>query len=178
MRSLTRTSAKSLSPIPSPPPAPPFAMSTSGRPKGYQHATGGSLAYVRGSSKYVQDIQPDDTCWCVANIGWITGHSHVVYGPLPLATTSVIDEGVARRAGGVALEVGRAVRPATAHGPSRDACWRPSDATQCRTVGEVRPVQPTDSKGCGAPRPASAPRAPADARAVIRSGGATRIRTG
>jgi acetyl-CoA synthetase len=77
--------------------APLFLMYTSGstgRPKGCQHSTGGYLAYVTGTSKYIQDIHPTDTYWCMADIGWITGHSYIVYGPLALAATSVIYEGV------------------------------------------------------------------------------------
>jgi acetyl-CoA synthetase len=76
--------------------APLFLMYTSGttgRPKGCQHSTGGYLSYVTGTSKYYQDIHPDDTYWCMADIGWITGHSYIVYGPLSLGTTSVIYEG-------------------------------------------------------------------------------------
>src|SRR5437588_721278 len=53
----------------------------------------GYLSYVAGTSKYYQDIHPDDTYWCMADIGWITGHSYIVYGPLALGTTSVIYEG-------------------------------------------------------------------------------------
>ena len=77
--------------------APLFLMYTSGttgRPKGCQHSTGGYLSYVTGTSKYYQDIHPDDTYWCFADIGWITGHSYIVYGPLSLGTTSVMYEGV------------------------------------------------------------------------------------
>jgi acetyl-CoA synthetase len=77
--------------------APLFLMYTSGstgKPKGAQHSTGGYLAYVAGTSKYYQDIHPDDTYWCFADIGWITGHSYIVYGPLALGTTSVMYEGV------------------------------------------------------------------------------------
>jgi acetyl-CoA synthetase len=77
--------------------APLFLMYTSGstgKPKGCQHRTGGYLAYVTGTSKWIQDIHPEDTYWCMADIGWITGHSYIVYGPLALAATSVIYEGV------------------------------------------------------------------------------------
>ena len=77
--------------------APLFLMYTSGttgRPKGCQHRTGGYLAYVAGTSKYIQDLHPTDVYWCFADIGWITGHSYIVYGPLALAATSVIYEGV------------------------------------------------------------------------------------
>ena len=86
-----------VEPVSMPAEAPLFLMYTSGttgRPKGAQHSTGGYLAYVTGTSKYYQDIHPDDTYWCLADIGWITGHSYIVYGPLSLGTTSVIYEGV------------------------------------------------------------------------------------
>ena len=76
--------------------APLFLMYTSGttgRPKGAQHSTGGYLSYVTGTSKYYQDIHPGDTYWCMADIGWITGHSYIVYGPLSLGTTTVVYEG-------------------------------------------------------------------------------------
>ena len=88
---------KKVDPVSMPAEAPLFLMYTSGttgRPKGAQHSTGGYLSYVAGTSKYYQDIHPDDTYWCFADIGWITGHSYIVYGPLALGTTSVIYEGV------------------------------------------------------------------------------------
>ena len=71
-----------------------YTSGTTGKPKGCQHSTGGYLAYVAGTSKYVQDIHPEDVYWCMADIGWITGHSYIVYGPLALAASSVIYEGV------------------------------------------------------------------------------------
>jgi len=77
--------------------APLFLMYTSGttgKPKGCQHRTGGYLAYVTGTSMYYQDIHPSDVYWCMADIGWITGHSYIVYGPMALAATSVLYEGV------------------------------------------------------------------------------------
>ncbi len=85
-----------IDPVPMPAEAPLFLMYTSGttgNPKGCQHSTGGYLAYVAGTSKYVQDIHPEDVYWCMADIGWITGHSYIVYGPLALAATSVMYEG-------------------------------------------------------------------------------------
>jgi len=88
---------KVVEPVSMPAEAPLFLMYTSGttgRPKGCQHSTGGYLAYVAGTSKYYQDIHPEDTYWCFADIGWITGHSYIVYGPLALGTTSVMYEGV------------------------------------------------------------------------------------
>ncbi len=86
-----------VEPVSMPAEAPLFLMYTSGttgRPKGCVHSTGGYLAYVAGTSKYYQDIHPDDVYWCMADIGWITGHSYIVYGPLALGTTTVIYEGV------------------------------------------------------------------------------------
>ena len=71
-----------------------YSSGTTGKPKGCQHSTGGYLAYVAGTSKYYQDIHPGDTYWCMADIGWITGHSYIVYGPLALGTTTVLYEGV------------------------------------------------------------------------------------
>jgi acetyl-CoA synthetase len=85
-----------VAPVSMPAEAPLFLMYTSGttgRPKGCQHSTGGYMSYVAGTSKFYQDIHPDDTYWCMADIGWITGHSYIVYGPLSLGTTSVIYEG-------------------------------------------------------------------------------------
>ena len=85
-----------VEPVSLPAEAPLFLMYTSGttgRPKGCQHSTGGYMSYVAGTSKFYQDIHPDDTYWCMADIGWITGHSYIVYGPLSLGTTSVLYEG-------------------------------------------------------------------------------------
>jgi len=71
-----------------------YTSGTTGKPKGCQHSTGGYLAYVTAMSKYIQDIHPEDVYWCMADIGWITGHSFIVYGPLALCASSVIFEGV------------------------------------------------------------------------------------
>ncbi len=86
-----------IAPVPMPAEAPLFLMYTSGttgKPKGCQHGTGGYLAYVAGTSKYVQDIHPEDVYWCMADIGWITGHSYIVYGPLAICASSVMYEGI------------------------------------------------------------------------------------
>ena len=91
------TAGATVAPVSMPAEAPLFLMYTSGttgRPKGCQHSTGGYMSYVAGTSKYYQDIHPDDVYWCMADIGWITGHSYIVYGPLALGTTTVIYEGV------------------------------------------------------------------------------------
>src|SRR5579864_8132576 len=94
---LPKYSGELVAPVPMDAEAPLFLMYTSGstgKPKGCQHRTGGYLAYVTGTSKYIQDIHPEDVYWCMADIGWITGHSYIVYGPLALAATSVMYEGV------------------------------------------------------------------------------------
>ncbi len=88
---------KRVDPVSMPAEAPLFLMYTSGttaKPKGCQHSTGGYLAYTAGTSKYYQDIHPEDIYWCFADIGWITGHSYIVYGPLAVGATSVMYEGV------------------------------------------------------------------------------------
>ena len=71
-----------------------YTSGTTGKPKGCQHRSGGYLAYVTGTTKFYQDLHPEDVYWCMADIGWITGHSYIVYGPLALAATSVLYEGV------------------------------------------------------------------------------------
>jgi acetyl-CoA synthetase len=86
-----------VDPVPMPAEAPLFLMYTSGttgKPKGCQHGTGGYLAYAAGTCKYVQDIHPEDVYWCMADIGWITGHSYIVYGPLAVCASTVIYEGI------------------------------------------------------------------------------------
>ena len=71
-----------------------YTSGSTGKPKGCQHSIGGYLSYVAWMSKNVQDIQPNDVYWCMADIGWITGHSFIVYGPLAVAASTVIYEGV------------------------------------------------------------------------------------
>ena len=86
-----------VNPVSLPADHPLFLMYTSGttaKPKGCQHSTGGYLAYAAGTSKFYQDIHPEDVYWCMADIGWITGHSYIVYGPLSVAASSVLYEGV------------------------------------------------------------------------------------
>jgi len=76
--------------------APLFILYTSGstgKPKGILHTTGGYLLGAKLTTKYVFDIQEPDIYWCTADIGWVTGHSYVVYGPLASGTTSLMYEG-------------------------------------------------------------------------------------
>ncbi|WP_411968844.1 acetate--CoA ligase [Haloferax sp. YSSS75] len=70
-----------------------YTSGTTGQPKGVKHTTGGYLSYATWTSHAVLDIEKEDTYWCSADIGWITGHSYIVYGPLALGTTTVMYEG-------------------------------------------------------------------------------------
>ncbi len=71
-----------------------YTSGSTGKPKGVLHTTGGYLLYVAMTHKYVFDYQDDDIYWCTADIGWITGHSYSVYGPLANGATTLIFEGV------------------------------------------------------------------------------------
>jgi acetyl-CoA synthetase len=70
-----------------------YTSGSTGKPKGILHTTGGYLLYVKLTSKYVFDLRDEDVFWCTADIGWVTGHSYVVYGPLANGTTSLMYEG-------------------------------------------------------------------------------------
>jgi acetyl-CoA synthetase len=71
-----------------------YTSGTTAKPKGIVHTTAGYLAGVATTHHYIFDIKPDSVYWCAADIGWVTGHSYIVYGPLCNATTGVIYEGV------------------------------------------------------------------------------------
>jgi acetyl-CoA synthetase len=70
-----------------------YTSGTTGKPKGILHTTGGYLVHTTVTSKYVFDLRDDDTYWCTADIGWVTGHSYVVYGILANGATTVMYEG-------------------------------------------------------------------------------------
>jgi acetyl-CoA synthetase len=70
-----------------------YTSGTTGKPKGIVHSTGGYLTHVAATSKYVFDLKDQDVFWCTADIGWVTGHSYVVYGPLALGATVLMYEG-------------------------------------------------------------------------------------
>ena len=70
-----------------------YTSGSTGKPKGVLHTTGGYLLGTMMTSKWVFDLKEEDTYWCTADIGWITGHSYIVYGPLSNGTTTVMYEG-------------------------------------------------------------------------------------
>jgi acetyl-CoA synthetase len=70
-----------------------YTSGTTGKPKGIVHTTGGYLTGVTATTKFVFDLKEDDVFWCTADIGWVTGHSYVVYGPLANGATCVMYEG-------------------------------------------------------------------------------------
>ncbi|OIP61249.1 MAG: acetate--CoA ligase [Nitrospirae bacterium CG17_big_fil_post_rev_8_21_14_2_50_50_9] len=71
-----------------------YTSGSTGKPKGVMHTTGGFLVYTSFSHEMIFDLREDDVFWCTADIGWITGHSYIVYGPLCNGATSLIFEGV------------------------------------------------------------------------------------
>ena len=71
-----------------------YTSGSTGKPKGILHSTAGYMVYAATTTKYVFDLQPDDIYWCTADVGWITGHSYIVYGPFANGATSLMFEGV------------------------------------------------------------------------------------
>ena len=71
-----------------------YTSGSTGKPKGVQHSTGGYLLWSAQTMKWTFDWKPEDVFWCTADIGWITGHSYIAYGPLALGATQVMFEGV------------------------------------------------------------------------------------
>ncbi len=71
-----------------------YTSGSTGKPKGVLHTTGGYLLGASLTHHYVFDSKPDDTYWCTADVGWITGHSYIIYGPLANGATSIMFEGV------------------------------------------------------------------------------------
>jgi len=71
-----------------------YTSGSTGKPKGVQHATGGYLLWAKLTMDWTFDIKPEDVFWCTADIGWITGHTYVAYGPLAAGATQVVFEGI------------------------------------------------------------------------------------
>ena len=130
-----------------------YTSGTTGKPKGVKHTTGGYLAYTAWTSHSVLDLEPEDTYWCSADIGWITGHSYIVYGPLALGKTTVMYEGtpdypdrgrlwelVEKYAVDVFYTAPTAIRAFMKWGPEYPAAYDLSTLRLLGTVGE--PINP------------------------------------
>src|SRR2546422_2772191 len=70
-----------------------YTSGSTGKPKGIIHTTGGYLTGITATHKWIFDLHEEDVYWCTADIGWVTGHSYIVYGPLANGATSVMYEG-------------------------------------------------------------------------------------
>ncbi|HEY3636062.1 MAG TPA: acetate--CoA ligase [Caldimonas sp.] len=71
-----------------------YTSGSTGKPKGVQHSTGGYLMFAALTTKWTFDLKPNDVFWCTADIGWVTGHTYITYGPLALGGTEVVFEGI------------------------------------------------------------------------------------
>jgi acetyl-CoA synthetase len=71
-----------------------YTSGSTGKPKGVQHSTGGYLLHAALTTKWTFDLKQDDVFWCTADIGWVTGHTYITYGPLALGGTEIVFEGV------------------------------------------------------------------------------------
>lgn len=71
-----------------------YTSGSTGKPKGVQHSTGGYLLHAAVTTKWTFDLRDDDVFWCTADIGWVTGHTYISYGPLALGLTEVVFEGI------------------------------------------------------------------------------------
>lgn len=130
-----------------------YTSGSTGKPKGVLHTTGGYLTYVNSTFREVFDLKQDDIFWCTADVGWITGHSYVIYGPLSNGTTTVMFEGVPQypswaRTGHIVdkhnvtilYTAPTAIRSMMREG---DAFVRESDRSSLRLLGSVgEPINP------------------------------------
>ena len=71
-----------------------YTSGSTGKPKGVQHSSGGYLLWAKLTMKWTFDIKPDDVFWCTADIGWVTGHTYITYGPLAMGATEIVFEGI------------------------------------------------------------------------------------
>ena len=97
MHEVAENESTTCEPVPVGAEHPLFVLYTSGstgKPKGVQHSTGGYLLHAMLTMKWTFDLKPDDVFWCTADVGWVTGHTYVAYGPLACGATQIVFEGV------------------------------------------------------------------------------------
>ncbi|GAP34575.1 acetate--CoA ligase [Piscinibacter sakaiensis] len=134
-----------------------YTSGSTGKPKGVQHASGGYLLHAALTTKWTFDLKPDDVFWCTADIGWVTGHTYIAYGPLALGATEVVFEGVPtypdaarfwkmieRHKVSVFYTAPTAIRSLIKAAESNDAVHpRHSDLSSLRILGSVgEPINP------------------------------------
>ena len=118
-----------------------YTSGSTGTPKGVLHTTGGYLLYAHDTAKYVFNLHDDDIHFCTADIGWITGHSYIVYGPLSNGVTSILYEGLPTYAGARPLLAGR--REAQGHHDLHRADRHPHRSRARTTSGSTKHDMPT-----------------------------------
>ena len=111
-----------------------YTSGSTGKPKGVLHTTGGYLVYAALTHEYVFDYHDGDVYWCTADVGWVTGHSYIVYGPLANGATTLMFEGVPNYPGRLALLAGR--RQAPGHHLLHRADRDPRADAEGRRAGE------------------------------------------
>ncbi|MFP4477053.1 MAG: acetate--CoA ligase [Desulfatibacillaceae bacterium] len=130
-----------------------YTSGSTGAPKGQVHTIGGYMVYTYWTTKWVFDLQPESLYWCMADIGWITGHSYIVYGPLANGTTSFMYEGtplfphpgrawelIERYGVNICYTAPTAIRALSRHGEEWPAKYDLSSLRVLGTVGE--PINP------------------------------------
>ena len=123
-----------------------YTSGTTGKPKGIMHTTGGYLTQVAFTHKYVFDLHPEtDVYWCTADVGWVTGHSYIVYGPLANGATIVMYEGVPNHPGQRPVLVDH--REVRRHDLLHRADGDPHvHEVGRRGAGQARPVEPAGAR--------------------------------
>jgi acetyl-CoA synthetase len=130
-----------------------YTSGSTGKPKGVVHTTGGYMVWASITHEYVFDYHPGDVYWCAADVGWITGHTYIVYGPLANGATSVLFEGIptypsVKRFADIIDKYGvnilytapTLIRALMSHG---DAAVRDADLSSLRLLGSVgEPINP------------------------------------